>query len=112
MKATRPGAGRFSWVLAMILLTGCGSFGVSGNVDPIKFDTMSCTDLNGEIGETAIAISDAAVRRGKISRVNVPFWVPGGTKAVTALKNRRTTQIEHLQAKQDALGTARKLRCN
>jgi outer membrane murein-binding lipoprotein Lpp len=112
MKVMSPSAGRLLPVLASIVLAGCASsLGSSGQADPAKFDTMSCTDLNTEIGKTAVAISDSAVRRGKISRFNVPLWVPGGTKAVSALKNRRTTQIERLQTKQDALETARKQRC-
>jgi outer membrane murein-binding lipoprotein Lpp len=112
MKVLSPNAGRLFPVLASVVLAGCASsLGSSGKIDPAKFDAMSCADLNTEIGKTAIAISDAAVRRGKINRFNVPLWVPGGAKAVTALKNRRTTQIERLQAKQKALEAARKLRC-
>lgn len=111
MKMILPGASSVVLVLAAALLAGCASLGSSGPVDPAQFDSISCNDLNIAIGKTAIAISDSAVRRGKISRISVPFWVPGGTKAVTALKDRRTTQIENLQVKQVALEAARRQRC-
>jgi hypothetical protein len=43
--------------------------------------------------------------------LRIPFWVPGGTKAVSIIKNRQTAEIEKRQGEQAAMYDARKRRC-
>ena len=94
-------------LVAVIVLTGCASERIS----PSNFETAGCTDLNNAIGDRAKAISGVAISRGKVDKVGIPFWVPGGTKAVTVIKNRQIAKIEKLQREQAALYDDRKRRC-
>ena len=60
---------------------------------------------------TSKTITSVAVRRGKVDRLNIPPWVPGGEKAVTAVKNRQTRKIERLETNLDAMRGERQSRC-
>ena len=50
-------------------------------------------------------------RVGNVDKLSIPFWVPGGAKAVSVIKSRQTARIEKLQAGQTAMYDARKRRC-
>jgi hypothetical protein len=98
--------------LAAAALTGCASsFGSAKPVDPAKYAAMSCPDLNSALGGTSKGISATAISRGKVSQWSVPFWVPGGTKAVSAIQERQTGKIERLQGEERAIYSARQSRC-
>lgn len=100
-----PATGLF----ALLLLAGCAS--PAGPADPAGYAATSCADLDVAIGDTSKRISSVAIARGKIDRLNIPFWVPGGDKAVTALKNRRTRKIEQLEGQLAAMRNERQARC-
>ena len=70
-----------------------------------------CAAVNVAIGETSKELSAAAVSRGKIENFDVPFWVPGGTKARAALADRQTRKIEELEAELAAQRQERAARC-
>jgi hypothetical protein len=100
---------RATGLLVSILLAGCASSG--GSADPLAYAASSCADLDVSIGETSKSISSVAIRHGKVDRLNVPFWVPGGDKAVAAVKARQTGKIERLEGQLQALRDARRARC-
>ena len=95
-------------LIAVFVLTGCAS----NRISPSNFATAGCTDLSNAIGDRAKAISGVAISRGNVDRLSIPFWVPGGTKAVSVIKNRQAAKIERLQGEQAALYEARKRRCS
>jgi hypothetical protein len=99
MKAVHIGV-----LIAAAALTGCASMGAQTPETP-------CAALNREMGDKAKDISAVAVSRGNVDAVNVPFWVPGGTKAVSVITNRQTAKIEKLQAEQAEMYAARENRC-
>lgn len=70
-----------------------------------------CATLNRQIGENAKGISAVATRRGTVDKLDVPSWVPGGNKAVSAIKDRQTSRIEKLQAEQSAMLADREGQC-
>lgn len=78
-------------ILAAVALTGCASKGGP---------ETACAKLNREVGVNSQAISDVAVNRGKTDALNIPFWMPGGAKAVAVITNRQTAKIEKLKAEQ------------
>lgn len=98
-----------SVLLSLALLSACASRGAGA--DPLAYAATPCTDLDVSIGETSKSISSVAIRRGKIDRLNVPFWVPGGDKAVAAIKTRQTGKIEKLEEQLRAMRDARRARC-
>lgn len=89
-------------VLAAVALSGCASTG--GPDTP-------CAKLNREIGDNSQAITGVAINRGKVDNLSVPFWVPGGTKAVSVITNRQTAKIEKLQADQSTTIAERNQTC-
>lgn len=89
-------------VLAAVTLSGCASKG--GPETP-------CATINREIGDNSQAITGVAVRRGTVDKADVPFWVPGGTKAVSVITSRQTAKIEKLQAEQSTMRADREQRC-
>ncbi|MBD0413331.1 hypothetical protein [Oryzicola mucosus] len=101
-------------VAALFLVSACIGGCASPRIAPVDvaaIESMTCTQLNAEIGSTAAQISSAAIRRGNIRNRNIPSWVPGADKAVSLIVERRTAQIESLQASQTALTAARNRRC-
>ncbi|MHA6685391.1 hypothetical protein ACX3P0_07315 [Mesorhizobium sp. A556] len=92
-------------LVAVFVLTGCAS----NRISPSNFETAGCTDLNNAIGDKAKAISGVAISRGNVDKLSIPFWVPGGSKAVSVIKNRH--KIEKLQGEQAAMSDARRRRC-
>ncbi|MDI6025497.1 hypothetical protein QBK99_04670 [Corticibacterium sp. UT-5YL-CI-8] len=96
--------------LVLACVSGCASPRVAA-IDVAAIEAMTCTQLDAEIGSTAAQISSAAIRRGNIRNRNIPSWVPGADRAVNAIVERRTVQIESLQASQTALTAARNRRC-
>lgn len=101
-----PGLTKATCALLLSAVAGCvASGGASVRAD------ATCPDLNAAIGATSKEISAAAVSRGRIERANVPFWVPGGKQAVTALKDRQTRRIAALEDRLDAATAARRARC-
>jgi hypothetical protein len=78
-------------VLAAVANFGCASTGVP---------ETQCAKLNREVGDNSQAITGVAISRGKTDALDVPFWVPGGTKAVSVITNRQTAKIEKLQTEQ------------
>lgn len=73
--------------------------------------SATCADLNVAIGETSKDLSAAAISRGKIDRFKVPFWLPGGSKAVSALKDRQTRKIDNLENELSQQRQRRQARC-
>ena len=102
-------AHRLAALLALSLATGCSSLG--GTVNPAKYDSMSCTELNNAVGDTARDISQTAITRGKVANTSVPNWLLGGARVKTAVANRETARIEKLKQQQDALVATRANRC-
>jgi hypothetical protein len=96
-------------VSALLLLAGCASpFGAAGSTD---YATKSCADLNVAIGNTSKSISSVAISRGKVDRLSIPFWAPGGERAVSALHARRTRKIGKLESDLAAMRSERASRC-
>ena len=87
-------------------LAGCSTGGASADIA-----NATCTDLNTDIGETSKDLSAAAINRGKISQFNVPFWLPGGQRAISALEDRQTRKIERLETDLETARSARRARC-
>ncbi|OBQ60189.1 hypothetical protein [Mesorhizobium erdmanii] len=98
-------------VLAVVLLavTGCSSLGRT--INPAKYDSMSCTELNSALGESAGEISQTAITRGKVANTSVPRWLLGGSRVKTAVANRETARIDRLKQQQDAIAAARARKC-
>ncbi len=109
MKRNVPRPLRAAGLCALVVVTGCASN--VGSADPLGYATTSCPDLNVLIGDTSRSISSVAISRGKIDRLNIPFWVPGGDKAVSVLKDRRTRKLEKLEQQLEIMRNARKARC-
>jgi outer membrane murein-binding lipoprotein Lpp len=98
-----------SLVIALLLLAGCSS--ISRTVDPAKYDSMSCTELDSAVGSTARDISQTAVTRGKVANTNVPRWLLGGARVQTAVASRETARIDRLKRQQDTLVAVRARKC-
>ncbi len=96
-------------LLALLVVGGCSSTG--GAVDPAKYDTMTCVELNKAIGTVAREISQTAISRGKVANTSVPRWLLGGSRVKTAVADRETAKIERLKQQQDAIVAARARRC-
>ena len=97
-------------VIALVLATGCASIGRT--VDPAKYDSMSCTELNSALGTNAGEISQTAITRGKVANTSVPRWLLGGSRVKTAVANRETARIDRLKQQQDAIAAARARKCS
>jgi len=89
-------------IIAAAALSGCTSTGGP---------ETQCAKLNREVGDNSQAITGVAINRGKVDSLNVPFWVPGGTKAVSVITNRQTAKIEKLQAEQSTTIAERNQTC-
>ncbi len=89
-------------ITALAALAGCGS---------AKQPETPCATLNREIGGNSKGITTVALNRGKIDSLSVPFWVPGGAKAVSVIKNRQTAKIEKLQSEQSTMQIDRQQKC-
>jgi hypothetical protein len=87
----------------MALIGGCGARSRSAN-----YQVMNCVELNNGIADTANAIGRTAITRANI---NVPFWLPYGTRTKEKLQARQTARIERLRQEQAALKAARASRC-
>ena len=96
-------------VIALFLVAGCSSIGRT--VDPAKYDSMSCTELNSALGDIARNISQTAITRGKVANTNVPRWLLGGSRVKTAVANRETARIDRLKQQQDAIAAVRARKC-
>lgn len=92
-------------LVALVGLSGCASGGVKNP------ETAACTELNSALGDNAKAISDVAISRGNVDSLSIPFWIPGGKKAVSVITGRQTAKIERLKAEQTELDAARNRRC-
>lgn len=110
MKSNIPLSLRTTGLCALVALAGCAS--TVGGADPLAYAAKSCPDLNVMIADTSKSISSTAISRGKIDRLNVPFWVPGGDKAVSVLKDRRTSRIGKLEDQLEAMRGARRAKCS
>lgn len=96
-------------IIALLCIAGCSAIGTS--VNPTKYDSMSCTELNSALGDNARAISQTAVTRGKVSNTSIPRWLLGGTRVKGAVAARETARIERLERQQDAIIAARSRKC-
>ncbi|ESZ29730.1 MULTISPECIES: hypothetical protein [unclassified Mesorhizobium] len=96
-------------VMTLVLVAGCSSLGRT--VDPAKYDSMTCTDLNRAMGDVARDISQTAITRGKVANTNVPRWLLGGSRVKTAVANRETARIDRLKQQQDAIAAVRARKC-
>ena len=95
-------------VIALFLVAGCSSI---GTVDPAKYDSMSCTELNSALGDIARNISQTAITRGKVASTNVPRWLLGGSRVKGAVTDRETARIERLKQQEEAIASTRARRC-
>ncbi|UVK44456.1 hypothetical protein BPNPMPFG_006378 [Mesorhizobium sp. AR07] len=98
-------------VLAIALfLAGCSSIGRT--VDPAKYDSMTCTELNSAMGGIARDISQTAITRGKVANTSIPRWLLGGSRVKGAVAERETARIDRLKQQEEALVAARARRCS
>lgn len=97
-------------VIALFLLAGCSSIGRT--VDPAKYESMSCTELNSALGDIARDISQTAVTRGKVANTSVPRWLLGGSRVKTAVADRETARIGRLKQQEEAIAAARGHKCS
>jgi len=97
------------FVIVVLLVAGCSSIGRTA--DPAKYESMSCVELNGALGENAGEISQTAITRGKVANTSVPRWLLGGSRVKAAVANRETARIERLKQQQDAIAAVRTRKC-
>ena len=97
------------FVIVVLLVAGCSSIGRTA--DPAKYESMSCVELNGALGENAGEISQTAITRGKVANTSVPRWLLGGSRVKTAVASRETARIDRLKRQQDAIVAARANKC-
>ena len=102
-------AGRLSALLALSLAAGCSSLG--STVNPTKYDSMTCAELNTAVGDIARDISQTAITRGKVANTSVPNWLLGGARVKSAVANRETARIERLKEREAAIVATRSSRC-
>ncbi|CAN7642714.1 hypothetical protein [Mesorhizobium sp. LjRoot246] len=96
-------------MIALFLVAACSSIGRT--VDPAKYNSMTCTELNSALGDVARDISQTAVTRGKVANTSVPRWLLGGSRVKTAVADRETARIERLKQQEAAIASARARRC-
>ena len=96
-------------MLALSIVAGCSS--LSGTVNPAKYDSMTCAELNNAVGDIAREISQTAITRGKVANTSVPNWLLGGARVKSAVANRETARIERLKERQKAIVATRASRC-
>ena len=96
-------------VIALFLVAGCSSIGKT--VDPAKYDTMSCTELNSALGNIASDISQTAITRGKVASTSIPRWLLGGSRVKSAVAERETARIDRLKQQEEAVASARARGC-
>jgi len=96
-------------ILALAFVAGCSSLGSA--VNPAKYDTMTCAELNNALGDVSRGISQTAIARGKVANTSVPSWLWGGARVKTAVANRETARIDRLKHQEEAIVAARKRRC-
>ena len=109
MKLPSTGANPLTLLVTLFVVGGCASLGKT--VDPAKYDTMSCTELNSALGTNAGEISQTAITRGKVANTSVPRWLLGGSRVKTAVANRETARIDRLKQQQDAIAAVRARKC-
>ncbi|MDX8524531.1 hypothetical protein RFM68_08430 [Mesorhizobium sp. MSK_1335] len=97
--------------MTALLLSAAGCSSTVASISPAKYDKMSCSELNSELGDTATDISRTAIARGKVASTSVPTWLLGGERVKTVVANRETAKIERLQQQQQAIVATRKQRC-
>lgn len=102
-------ASRLVLIVALLLVAGCSSIGKT--VDPAKYESMSCTELNSALGSIARDISQTAITRGKVANTSVPHWLLGGSRVKSAVANRETARIDRLKQQQDAIVSVRARTC-
>lgn len=96
-------------MIALFLVTGCSS--ISKTVDPSKYDSMTCTELNSALGVSARDISQTAITRGKVANTSVPRWLLGGSRLKSSVAGRETARIDRLKQQQDAMVAVRANKC-
>ena len=92
-----------------LLISGCMSS--ADRLGGAAYHSMSCADLNVEIGATSSRISRAAITRGNIRNTKIPSWFSLGSNAASVLADRQTARIERLQQQEAAIDGARKQQC-
>lgn len=101
----------YNWIGLFVVsasLAGCSSpFGRSSAYSATP-QQRHCIALNAGIADTAKGISRAGVTRANL---NVPFWVPGGARAKSALQDRQAAKIDRLRQEQATLADARRRDC-
>lgn len=112
MNVAAPSILRKALFLVLLSTAGCASqAGLTGRIDPSRYDAMSCAELNVAMGAAAKNISTTAISRGRVSHWNVPVWAPGGTKAVAIIQDRQSARIDGLREQQAVIDAARKRQC-
>lgn len=96
-------------IVALLLVAGCSSIGKT--VDPAKYESLSCAELNSALGGIARDISQTAITRGKVANTSVPNWLLGGSRVKTAVAKRETARIDRLKQQQDAIVAVRARKC-
>lgn len=97
------------WLLVCCMLGGCSTAGRT--VDPSAYASMSCPELNEQVGHVSAEISNTAIVRGRIARTDIPRWIPGGRSVGSRLVDRQSTKIEEFQQRERALVAARDRNC-
>jgi len=93
-----------------LMATGCSLS--TPSVDPSAYAAMNCNELNASVGSVSSNISRTAITRGSVVQTDVPAWVPGGRRVVTAVIERQTARIEALREQERAMVTARSGACS
>ncbi|WP_292449688.1 hypothetical protein [Mesorhizobium sp.] len=95
---------------APVFAGGCVS-PLSASADTVKYDKMSCAELNVAMGDVATDVSRTAVNRGKVAQTNIPTWLWGGQRVAAAVTARQSARIEQLQRQEAAIAAARRSKC-
>jgi hypothetical protein len=97
-------------MLVLCVVAGCSSLGRA--VDPAKYDSMTCVELNNALGDISRDISQTAITRGRVANTSVPSWLLGGSRVTAVVANRETARIDRLKRQEEAIVAARARRCS
>jgi hypothetical protein len=99
------------WLIVLLLIGGCSPTVTRTPVDASAYASLGCSDLNEALANVAREISRTAIDRGRVARTDIPNWVPGGSRVASAVADRQTARIEHLQEQERAIVAARDRAC-
>lgn len=108
-RSTRIGS--VGCLILLLAAGGCSSVLGTGSVDPSRYASLGCVDLNEEMAAASKDISRTAITRGRIEQTNIPTWVPGGSRVASAVVDRQSARIARLQEQERAIASARRINC-